>query len=492
MKKCFSKIFALALSAAMIFSAFAVTSSADSYGSETLLSFSADKAGEGSAIGSLTYNAGSVTLVSDGTPQDYQKGEYIKQSFTISASEAEAALSAVKADRAKKRIATDVTLSVCECVASTSVPYSVNAVEVQMTLYGKTGVGAQVVTKSSAYMYQGDTKTVVFDIPSNMVSVDTLVVCFENNMSNMSDTKYGEGGPKNITATFTALKVYNDDDGVASQGAAEGCAIDWSQTAAYSMLGSGPVVQKAKLQLSHNNNAFSPVGGMNIASDESCIGMHSGINPDTGEAIEWVWEDAGVQAFVSEGVFKGYDGMSFYILVDKDEQYYKHNYPDWIIAPFSVFVHVTVPARSEEGDVFYDEDFNEVDSVEDAYIDKAIFKTGEIGIKNAEYGDATCLITAGEVYQYDLSFTELSQASPWPEVDLYYWETLADEDPRGGYLSDYITGIELRRGTMANDCYINYTLSDIYGMKDGVSLLPELGSVIDPVEPAPVETTTTT
>ena len=42
MKKCFSKIFALALSAAMIFSAFAVTSSADSYGSETLLSFSAD------------------------------------------------------------------------------------------------------------------------------------------------------------------------------------------------------------------------------------------------------------------------------------------------------------------------------------------------------------------------------------------------------------------------------------------------------------------
>ena len=100
MKKCFSKIFALALSAAMIFSAFAVTSSADSYGSETLLSFSADKAGEGSAIGSLTYNAGSVTLVSDGTPQDYQKGEYIKQSFAISSSEAATALSAVKADRA--------------------------------------------------------------------------------------------------------------------------------------------------------------------------------------------------------------------------------------------------------------------------------------------------------------------------------------------------------------------------------------------------------
>ena len=476
MKRRTSKLLAFILSACLLMSMFSVmgvlSSSADSYGSETLFSFSAESAGEGSAIGGLSFtDDGTLTLTSNGEPQDYSKGEYIKQAFSIGNSES--VVATVQSDRAKNRIATNVTLSTCTCIFEFS-DNPVKSVEVQLMLYGKDASGNQLVTKTSAYMKEGDTRTVIFDIPERMVSADTLVICFENNISGMVDTAKKECGPKDIVADFTSLKLYTVENGVASSTAAAGCVYDWSETDAYAMLGSGPLIRDAGVQFKHDAASLYPVGAMNIASNESYAKFHP---------QEWQWEDTGIKVYPKQGAFNGYDGMSMYILVDKDEQFIKWDYPEYSIAPFSMTIQCKVPARDESGN-FLNEDDEVVSTMEEAYIDVAYFKINEIGVSNDKYTATTAnAITAGTPYKLDVNFSSLAQTTPWPQHDLWEWDSLGDDYPDGTKLSDYISLVSLGRAAMANDCYVNYTVSDIYGMNNGVSTLPAI---------TPVPTTTTT
>ena len=487
MKSRFTKVIGLLLAVSMVFSMIAVSSvmsSADGYGSDVLLNFSGDKAGEGSAIGSLSYDNGSLNLKSNGIAQDYSKGEYITQTFSIDAS-GDKAFAAVMADRATKRIATDVTLPECICHAVTATTeWDVKSVEVQLMLYGKRG-DTPCVTKSSVYLKEGENGRVILDIPPETTSIDTLVIKFENNISNMTSLKGKKAGPKDITATFSPLKVYTVDDGVASTDGQAGCVYDWSQTDQYSMLGSGPLVQNAKVKFNHDAKIFNPVGAMQIVTDPSLKKWHS---EETGQ--EWMWEDTGIKLYPSKGVFADYDGMSMYVYVVADEAFYKWDYPDWSSAPLSISASATVPARDEDGN-FVNEDWDIVETAEEAYEDLAYFKIKSDIQVQGELTTVTAKdkIVAGEVYTLNVKFNQFSQTQPWPEIDMWPYDYLSDESPYGGKVADYLKSLSIGRATMANDCYVNYFLSDIYGIQGNNSLLPEIDG---PNPPAPTTTTTTT
>ena len=483
MKSRFTKVIGLLLAVSMVFSMIAVSSvmsSADGYGSDVLLNFSGDKAGEGSAIGSLSYDNGSLTLKSNGIAQDYSKGEYITQTFSIDTA-GNAAFAAVMADRATKRIATDVTLPECICHAVTATTeWDVKSVEVQLMLYGKRG-DTPCVTKSSVYLKEGENGRVILDIPPETNSIDTLVIKFENNISNMTSLKGKKAGPKDITATFSPHKVYTVDDGVASTDGQAGCVYDWSQTDQYSMLGSGPLVQNAKVKFNHDAKIFNPVCAMQIVTDESLAKWHS---------EEWMWEDTGIKLYPTDGAFADYDGMSMYVYVVADEAFYKWDYPDWSSAPLSISASAKVPARDEDGN-FVNEDWDVVDTAEEAYEDTAYFKIKSDVQVQGEKTTVTAKdkIVAGQLYKLNVKFNQFSQTQPWPEIDMWPYDYLSDESPYGGKVADYLKSLSIGRATMANDCYVNYFLSDIYGIQGNNSLLPEIDG---PNPPAPTTTTTTT
>ena len=475
MKGKIRSILSMVLAFAVLMSAFTVATAlgATAEGAMTdtvFLNFSEEAQGEGNAVESLVYDNGSVTLTSTDTPQNYSKGEYIQQSFNLG-DDAQAALAEVQSDRATKRIAVDVTLTQAEAYRWTEV---VNAADVQIVLYGKTAAGNDILTKSSKFLNVKEgpaTATIILDIPVQMSSVDSVLLKFENNANGMND----EGkGLCNVVATFSAMKVYSDPDGVQSYAGAEGCVLDFSSTM-YGTTGSGVLMMNGLTSHTKDETIFAPVGAMHIESTPAML-----------HPAAWSWEDVGVQFEVKPGSFTGYDGFEFYLLVGEDDTWAKQGVPAEVTCSFQTMA----PSRNEDGE-YVNADNEVVETAAEALVEKEYFGHANLAIYDEAPEGLSDVIVKGTIVKVRMDFDDFYETEPYPEVSMYPWPNGAGEAYEDGhaYAIENIFALQIARGTMTTgNTKLNFSFGDVYGYKEAadgsiISTMPEIGST--PPDPQP-------
>ena len=477
MKSKTRSILSVVLAFAVLMSAFTVATAFGATAEGTMtdtvfLNFTEEAQLEGSGIQSLDYDNGAVTLTSVDTPQNYTKGEMIQQSYSVG-DDAQAALAEVQSSRATKRIALDVTL-----ISAATHRYTydeiIPAADLQVIIYGKTAGGREILTKASKFLNVESgpaSATIVLDLPVTMASVDSVLLKI---MNNANGTDLDGRGLCDVVATFSAMKVYEDPDGVESYVGAEGCVLDFTSSM-YGTTGSDDLMMKGLTSHTKDDAIFAPVGSMHIESTPAALHV-----PD------WQWEDVGVEFEVEPGAFIGYDGLEFYMLVGEDDTWAQSGIPAAIKCNF----HTRAPARDEDGN-YLDENGNIVDSADAAYLDQEFFMHADVTVYDEAPEGIDNAVVKGTVCKVRLDFSDFIEQAPWPDVSLYLWPngpSEAYEDGRA-YAIENIYSIQIGRGTMTTgNTKVNYVIGDIYGYKEAadgsiISTMPEIGST--PPDPQP-------
>lgn len=500
--KMIKRALAAVLCAAVAVSVMSISAVSASAASDVFFAFSSGKKISQNGIKDISYTSNGIRVTSDDSKIQNCNGrlpesekQYIEAVYNLSGSDTQAALATVQQDKTLYRISADINLHKVIGVKSMKNPNSAAneytyldwnrkrdkdgnytdkntvknmgfGVETILIYSGKDSEGKTVEYKSvtTVSSVENPKKTLSTNLPKNMVSIDKLTVRFAQGSDWVTAVKSLDCEISNIKVTKLS-KATNPIQDPKSD-----CVVDFTTACQVYQLGSARM-------------AFS--GMVNMTVDESselypnsAMSFYGKgyIGPD---CFSHGWEDMGVGADVEMGRLKDYDGIEFYALSRKTDQ--------WTVG-FTVNVSVWLPNRDAKGN-YLDKNGKKVSGIDKAYFFPWTFLINE---------NKRPAMHAGTVMKFKFGFDEfesntideLSKVCDrlGAEIGEYYDDAIENKTLKLEDYKQYIRRIDIAKGLYAftgKNIVVDYSFGDVYGCKrdkygDLTSNMPAPAAYVDP------------